>query len=775
MSRRERKKLSIPFGEGLDRATGPTRTDPSRFEDLRNVLLFEGRALVRKGYERTGRIIDNLGADMELVVQLHALRAEAAAMGVGFNDGNKELHLNLMAIDGTSQSHVASADTNGRLFALAGSATFDPPVVHMVDSANKMFIAHDEPLISARNTTRIYDPTQAPVIQDLEADLDDDGTAAPVKFRGVTRHLSYLVGWGYGHEAEQDRPDIVRVSLAGDPDLFDPRHFFKAGQRSEPVLVCRTAGNLLLVFKETETYEIFGYSPETFGIRPADSLFGCVGSRLAVSVADTVFFWSVQGPRMSGGGESVDLAIPLDIGGPDPATLVAESDPEQAFATYDPETRAVLFVWGRRVYALSIRQPQRLRWSYYELGANAEPYCSGQFFQTLATGGGGAAPTGWPVIQDGSTVLNDESIEFTVFNNGGGGANGNEVIEVWVRDQTAGGGPGGATGWSKHGELNIDLTAGGPNFSQTFTVGSGGVGAALKKLNRYEVSLRYRGGGQFAAGFTDANPALWNDPACPACPDDPPAYRDTLTTTVGAPEIVTRAASDGNNGLWERTGPAAEQITITHSLPANTAHLQIRVARRRLTVGNLATQNINGIGRPPDADVETEARTLQTTQPAGATDYVDTSITGEEFHDYDLQFENGDGDLSAIGSVVRCHAGPDPPTSINADCSIGAFSVEVSWANSNSPSASRVCPPQGATGHTTEVWENNETTDPGGDWVLCETEPPGFSITVCTPSPVPSTNDDIRVAARHKTTCSGVDDYSQWAQGGFDNCQVFGP
>jgi len=118
-----------------------------------------------------------------------------------------------------------------------------------------------------------------------------------------------------------------------------------------------------MVFKETETHQIFGYSPDTFGIRPADTLFGCVSSRLAVSVAGTVFFWSVQGPRVTVGGESIDLAVPLDLDGSDPATLVVESDVENAFAEYDPATRTVQFVWGRRVYALSIRDPSKPRWS----------------------------------------------------------------------------------------------------------------------------------------------------------------------------------------------------------------------------------------------------------------------------------------------------------------------------------------------------------------------------------------------------------------------------
>ena len=361
MGRTDRRKLPIPFGQGLDRATGVSQIQPTLFEDLREVILFAGKAQIRKGTERTSTLEDNLGAGLDITLQLQPLRVESAAMGVGFDDTSKELFLNLLAIDGTNPTAILSALPNGRLFLLDGGATFDPPILHMVDTFGRMYIAHDEPLLAARNATRVYNPNVSPRIDDLVGDLDDDDVEEPIQFRGVTRHLSYLVGWGYGTDADKDRPDVVRVSLAGDPDLFDPRHFFLAGQRSEPVLTCRTAGPLLLVFKETETYEIFGYSPETFGIRPADTLFGCVGSRLAVTVANTVFFWSTQGPRMSAGGESVDLAIPLDIGGPDPATLAAESEVEQAFAVYSAFDRIVMFVWGLRVYVLSLRMPGALR------------------------------------------------------------------------------------------------------------------------------------------------------------------------------------------------------------------------------------------------------------------------------------------------------------------------------------------------------------------------------------------------------------------------------
>ena len=780
MGRQDRRKLPIPFGSGLDRATGVTAILPTQFEDLRNVILFAGKAQVRKGTERTSTLEDNLGAGLDITLQLQPLRVQSAAMGVGFDDTSKELFLNLLGIDGTNPTAVLSADTNGRLFLLDGTATFDPPILHMVDTFGRMYIAHDEPLLAARNATRVYNPNVAPQIDDLTGDLDDDDVEEPIQFRGVTRHLSYLVGWGYGTDADKDRPDVVRVSLAGDPDIFDPRHFFLAGQRLEPVLTCRTAGPLLLVFKETETYEIFGYSPETFGIRPADTLFGCVGSRLAVTVANTVFFWSTQGPRMSAGGESVDLAIPLDIGGPDPATLAAESEVEEAFAVYSAFDRIVMFVWGLRVYCLSLRMPGQLRWSYFEFGANAEPYCGAEFFTTLASGGGGAAPTGWPRVGGAAggalgpppalPIPRDTEIEFEIFNTGGGGLGTSEVLEVHVKDVD------GANVWVKRPDISLApaRAAGGPDFEQTVIVDG------LKAANEYEVSMRYRGGGQFTPGFDVGDPDTWNDPTCPACPDDPPAFVPGLFTTTSAP-ILTQRTGD-NQGLWERLDATTERLRFPIEIPAGHEDLVMEVERQRQTISDTGVQDINGMGRPGGANQIVEAFTvIEAALAAGSTDFLDTAITGEQLHNYRVRFLSpGAAPDSVFSNILGCHAGPDPPSATNLACDSGGVSATSTWTNTTTPGTQRFCPAPRAPAvvppadHNTEGWMVNVTQSGTGDYLFT---PQGFTegshLTTGLVTLVgASSADEIRVGVRHRTQCDGVDDYSRWSLDSPKDCFV---
>lgn len=754
----ERKRLFIPFGDGLERSKGVMVTEPTKFEDLRNVFLFEGKAQIRRGLTQRSVLINKAGANLQSVVALSPLRSEGAAMGVGYQDSNREVHVNRLAIDGTTPLHVASGLANGQLFTLDAAATFIPPFIHAVDSFNKVFFAHDEPELDFRARTKYYDPDASPQLQDLNADLDDTGIENAIKFRGITRFLAYLVGWGFGSDKEPDRPDIVRVSLAGDPLIWDPRHFFVAGQRSEPVITCRGAGRVLEVFKETETHEIFGYSPETFGIRPADTLFGCVGSRLAVTVGQIVFFWSTQGPRMTQGGESIDLAIPLDIGGPDPAGLVAESNPEAAFADYDHVNRVVMFVWGRRVYALSIRQPEKLRWSYYEIGPSAESISSAPFFSTLATGGGGIAPTGWPIIQDGSTVLGTESIQLTWHNNGGPGANGTEIVEVWLKDVD------GTGDWFQHSRPAIDLSAGGPNFAQTFTISS------LKFLQEYEVSLRYLAAGTVTTGFSDADPALWNDPACPACPDDPPAYRAGLFTIADAVSIISRG-SDGNNGLWERSSATAENIEIKFLRLAGQVGVNIEIQRERRTNADTGVQNINGLGAPDTADQIVEAFTVVGNSVTDS--FKDTAVTGEQIHNYKGRFTGpGAAPPGPFGNIVPCFAGPDPPVpgSLGSQCNVsavpGTIIITASWQNSSTPTAGRSCPVTPPSAHSTEHWGRDKTQGPA-TWTFL-----GTVVPYATFEQSAFVSDiDARSAIRHKVFCFGVTDYSSWAAPGFEDCE----
>ena len=727
--------ITLPYGEGLERSAGAMVVRPTSFDDLRNVHLRDGKAQARGGLTLASVLQDDGPTDLDVTVMLAALRSEAAAIGVGYNTtggANREIWANRMTIDGTNPVQV------GQLGTLNAGATFVPPIIVGADSDNRFFFAHDEPLISSRLVTQYYDPGTFPNLNNLQADLDGNGQA-DVFFRGVVRHLSYVFGWGYGSATDKNRGDVVRVSNSGDSTIFEDFAFFEAGQKGEVVMVCRSAGTSLMVFKETESYEIFGYSPDTFGIRLADSLFGCVGSRLAVSVSGTVFFWSTQGPRLTSGGPSEDIAVPLDIGGPDPSTLVAESEPQDAFAEYDPATRVVNFVWGQRVYALSIRNPNRPRWSYYELGETAQ--CGGLFFSTQSQAGGGGAPTGAP---ENLTFPNTTPISIDVlFDNIS--QTGGEAIEVHISSD-------GGTTYSL-----VDTVIANDLATQTITVTREQVGpdVNIQPLTDYKFSLRYRRGGLFAPGYTDANPDLWDTPTF--------ASQGTETTPAAPLEFVTR--SGDNQGVWSREAAGVIQIITNLIIPAGHELLDIEIEREIRANGDSAIQDLGGGTGPPDtADQLDSAFAPLSSESPGTTVFTDTAPTVRRFNNYRARFVKG-AEQGSFGSTLSCWAGPDPPLGGSLMCSEGTGIPEASWTNATTPVDARTCPAVPPAAHSTEAWYKD--IDLPTLWLNVATESP-FSTGAqpefadFLPS-VPLENDDIRIGVRHQTTCFGTTDVSRWS------------
>lgn len=410
-------RFPLNFGAGLDRETGIMAVRPTSFEDLRNVILFDGKATVRKGFEE--RL--TFGSATHILA-IQPVRSDRTMIVVTYDSATGNVDVWGADAAGTTATSI------GTWFTKASDLT-EPPVVSTTEVYARVFLAHAEPSVTRRADTYVYNRRESPQLYALTADLDRDDTAEPIKFRGVQRHLRYLTGWGYGSEQDTERSEILRVSKPGEPEVFDPEHYFIVGDRNAPIVACRPAFDTLLAFKEDETHQIFGYDRATFGQRMLDERFGCVGDRLAVAVSGLVFFWSSHGPRVTDGASpSRDAAIPLDYFGFDPETLVAQGDLEDAFAAYDPLRRVVLFVFGQRVYAMSIRGGlSRARWSYWEV-EEFTPHCAGVVFQ--GDGTAFPAPTGFPTCSslDGS---NGTSLDYAWANNS---PDGDEFIEIWEQE-----------------------------------------------------------------------------------------------------------------------------------------------------------------------------------------------------------------------------------------------------------------------------------------------------------------------------------------------------
>lgn len=420
----DRPRFKLEFGGSVERKAGQAAIDPSTFRDLRNVNLFAGRMGVRKGLTRTQVLTFG-----DRIIAEHPLRGRAKLAVVSWNSTSGQAALWICDHDGTNPVQITGALLDA---AFAG----DPqPRIIMADLYDRLFIAHDEPLYWRRSTTKIFSFTTNTITDIFDTGFtDENGDEISPKFRGVKRHLNYLVGWGWGTADDGDRGEVLRISGPGEPTVFDMRHYFLVGARGEPIIMCDPAADILLVKKSTDTFRLNGYDRQTFGITPADPQFGQIVSKLSVTVGGVNYFWSHVGARRSGGAESVDLAVPLDLGGPPPDALVTSIDAETAFACYDPDEREVIFCFGQWAYVLHLAEEPTLKWSFrkYAIALYAGTI---SFSQAVANMEG--APTGTAIVftgitPDGFSAAGPDYLEWWLETVGTFGPW--DMIEFWVKE-----------------------------------------------------------------------------------------------------------------------------------------------------------------------------------------------------------------------------------------------------------------------------------------------------------------------------------------------------
>jgi len=433
-----RPQAPFPFGAGIDRATGEGATAPGQFRDIRNLIVKEGKVQARKGLSSKVSFTMN-GSTNAATDLMHIGPFRAANRGLVV-----AVEVGATAAQAVEVWRTATTGLNP-VFGYAWVPPLAPVAPFQVfgaESYAKYFLANDEALISRRAKTVYLSTTFTGTA--LQANLDGGG-AADVKFRGVMRYLNYLVGWGFGTASDQDRPEIVRMSLPGDPTSWDKNHYFVCGPRTEPVLNVVAMPTQMLVLKEDELYAITGYDRATFGLQLVDSQYGLAGSHLAVVVAGECYFWSKSGPRVSSGGPSADLGLPLDLTGPDPAGLVASGDAAYGWAVHAPDEKLVVFGFpdrggGKtRAYCLSIRDPQNPRWSYLEF--QKAVMTVGRFYAAV-----GGAPTGYPDIGTLSATADSITVPWTNIS-----AVGDETVEVWLKV--------GAAAYVRVRQLSVSLTS----------------------------------------------------------------------------------------------------------------------------------------------------------------------------------------------------------------------------------------------------------------------------------------------------------------------------
>lgn len=556
-----RTRVPLTFGAGVDRITGRSAASPASFTDLRNVYLEDARLRLRRGFGPTGFPVLPVGTD---VCAIAMLEATLDILFVLYERSTRALTVyRLNPLASPTMQSVGSWGT------VDAAATL-PPVISVAESYGKVFLAHAEAVFSRRLVTKVYTPnaTDATVgaIATLQADLNGDGTPADVSFRGVYAHNDSMWGYGYGEETSatsKNRPDIIRVSKPADPTVFVPERYFIAGKPSTAVtgLASLPLGGLV-VGKTTSTYLITGTDAETYGIAPIDLHFGNLSDRGMVTERDAVWMWSMQGPRATMGGATVDMSQALALDAPQPTGLTTRGDVEHLYAFYDRVADTVEFVWPKWAtaeaptlsYVASVRDPNNIRWSYAEragcvpcaawvlLGKESPPALSA-YADFTAQSDGGIDATNFAVRKVSMTWDNLGSYL------------GNESYQIYAKPA------GGA--WS----LKTTIAHNGAS-SQTAVV------TGFDPLQDYSLAVRATRDGAYVSGYEDADPDNWSGGTTALS-------KATVQTSCGTPTMGT--------GTWSRISSTQVQVALVFTLQDPLAPYLVEKSTDNSTWSTVAT------------------------------------------------------------------------------------------------------------------------------------------------------------------------------------------
>ena len=518
--------VPIVFGGGLDRETGLMAMQPGGMDDLRNVHPLHGKFQVRRGFERVFEFPDVSGIEQTEMLGGIAVLGVRAAIYVTYGAEDGKVHFWEGDAEGSWVRYIDEWTFVSPAGVALRAAWDDPPIIILAEYNGIVFAAHTASVASRRAQTHYLqkDPsTGAWGVHPLVALIADGWpTDQEIRFRGVGQHIEYIVGWGWGTE-DEDRPELVRVCKPGAPLNWDPMHYWIVGDEGDPVVACYPAAGTLLAFKETQTWECFGSSHADFGSRVLDKLYGMLQPRLACVVEGAVFAWTNEGPRIfTGRGTSEGLEFPLELYLPEPFDLAEKGDDENAFAVYLPLYRAVLWFYGRRIYACYIRMDGDWKWVYWEIPIDA--FCGYRLPQ--AGWGHVEGPEGYP-SNPTATVVADTTATLQVTNNSPAG---DETLEVWLKED------GGS--YALHASFGVSTAA---TDDHELT--------GLKAGWLHAVAVRYRRGPFYSPGHESSDPTEW-----------PVAAQGTFTTTLSvAPTISSHR--------WERDSATIEGITLSALSP----------------------------------------------------------------------------------------------------------------------------------------------------------------------------------------------------------------
>lgn len=505
------KSATVPFGRGIDRATGDLAVDGGSLEVASNLVLREKKYQVRWGIgdpvADLTTIYDTedppVAQPSNVVCHVFHYRALGKICYIGYETSTGKVRLYKGNLVGSGIEFVLLLDT------LAADLP-EPPLFKTCESDSIVLIAHDEPDGASRMSTYYWDGLNATPANQIPAVLTgnlDGAGSNPIKFRGVQTYKNWVFGWGYGTNTDPLRPELLRVSMPGDPQTWDPNHYFVVGVRDDAILSCETGTNVFVIFKGGSWFRIVGTDRSNWSVEQGGSQFGVSFSRSTLSINGVVYFWSDEGPRVTTGLEpSRDLSQKLDIDAPPVFGSDLQVNRNLGWTVYVPQHRQIW--WGfpgettTGVLSLSTRDTEEAvnRWSSQVIGAQILSVCTKDPSPPASNPSPGTVATissdmivGYHATDPWNAtpgVSNELNLSWTYASD----VIGDEIVEVWFSVD------GGA--YAKYTEYQLTNTTGQgyryPNLSNF-----------LWSNTSLAVALRLRRRGGYATGYTSTNPADW--------------------------------------------------------------------------------------------------------------------------------------------------------------------------------------------------------------------------------------------------------------------------
>ena len=529
-------RTRLPLTRGLDRASNTLLIDPSAQGDVRNFIAEGGSLTLRAGLQATGWPAVSSSTD---IVCVAPFRLKKEFLLVTYDRSTRAVK-----IERVNPINPATRQTVATWGTLNANAML-PPVILAAEHSGYVLFAHAEPNISYRLTTKYYTPdavdANVGTLTSLQADFDNSGVAADVKFFGLEPWGTYLLGWGYGDEsstARQDTPEVLRISLPGDPLTWPLASFSEVGMRDDPILAVRVAdaASMPIISKARETYVLLGQTPSEFEVRRIDNTRGVISPRASVAAAGAVFAWSATGPIVANGdGAPAEIDVPLGLLQGEPTTLPAKGSDGYAWAVYDSEARVVWFLFpdaaatpATRAYGYCLRGANGPEWVYASsalcLMAGAEvpydkvapPAVTAYASNVSLTDTGvatDAASRSARIVWDNNSYLGDEDVEVYAREDGG----------TWV----------------------LLATVAISGISQTLDV------EGFSPLASVDVALRAIRRGAVKTGYEDANPDNWTGATVAGA-------KDNTVLSCGTPVI--------GSVTYARVSPSQTQLTVVFTL-----------------------------------------------------------------------------------------------------------------------------------------------------------------------------------------------------------------